>query len=671
MASPIGGNADPYANPYLSGATSGQTGAPGAADVRRTAGAQGQGQTAGASEVDKMWALAGVDGARAGRGTAGSAEVQNLAAMGPPPGPQVRADAHTAGDFKSLATQVNQAMAAGAATDITKIHADLAHLKTTPAPGMQTQNMLAKNFDFKAKANQVGKGIDQVVAGLTSANGNALFAFMVLRLKNGQNNVEQVNKLSDMASNLQTSSANEQLARNKASADAAAKAHKKAAKMGIFNKLLTIVFAIITVVAVVCAPITAMMTLAILGAMTVAFTVAATVKGIKNGKGFDLMGGLEIASYVGDALLLAVGIGAVIAAVRAATSGAGKSAARVAAKSATESATKAATTAGKTSLASVAKSAGSESERLAAEGMRAAMARSQRKTLQQLIKTEMKTGKTLQEAIKAVGGEVAKGGTKMANGKVATTAVQKALMTDAVEVIGKEMVTASFTSEVKMMAKKAAGESSKELGKRIGIDQSTRLAYAGGQKAAQAAVKGLDEVAMKAVLKKGLFKSAVLDTFKEAFSATGKAGAGQVEKLGDSLLKSAAKAPAGSATSKAGQALGKSLQFSEKALSGVRMTGRSPILINAAMTVGTQALEFTKDAAIQYPTAQLQADADEASAEAKMWKGVYDNATGMYDNAQQTLQNLVKTHSSDVDTVGQLLTEQHRAAQQMLNHLLV
>jgi hypothetical protein len=109
------------------------------------------------------------------------------------------------------------------------------------------------------------------------------------------------------------------------------------------NKLVSVVMLIVTVVVVVASSFIGMTGAAlILAAMVVGFLVAGGVAGKKEHKGFDFWKGIDVAGYVGDAAMMLIGVGAVLAALYATFKSAGSEAIKTATKIATENASKSA-----------------------------------------------------------------------------------------------------------------------------------------------------------------------------------------------------------------------------------------------------------------------------------------------------------------------------------------
>jgi uncharacterized membrane protein len=676
------------------------------------------------AQVQQMWSMLGIDGVnptgassktKAGAKAAGGPSV---ASLGLPPVPKAKQTPQTAAAYESFASQLQPAMVAGAKVDPTKLGKSKLAGASKAAPGKQTENLFAEHFDFKAKSHQAANVLSQALEGLQAAQGNAMYAFMVLRLQHSSDNVKQLGQLANLASAMQKTTSDQQIQKSQEAEKSAEKAHKKAAKMGIFNKLLTVVFLIITVVAVLASPIAPMLMVAILAAMAIAAGVAGGVKGKKEGKGFDLFGGLEIASYVGDAMMMACGVGAVLTATRAVIKKSGEEAFKNVVRTGLKDTgrVKAAATAVASldptlindGLRAANKAVLSESEKMALQGMQHAAEQLNKKTAKALI---AKHGNAV-EVLRLIGE-----GTETATlgNKAVTDKFSKALFDAGLKKAEKEAGKVAGLKGASAAAKKEAIQqelaSLKEMTAAASKDSATRAAYSGGNAAVKQAVgqgAKLSEAQAIKGLEKAIRKAAQMELFREAFFEALKTGFGQTKALDEKIVKAlggmvgkfgAPAAAAGQGASAAGAVgdaaatgakgvgdaaataaekiasasarragLDTTLHFGQDALNAVRKVGGSPILLNAGLGFGVATVDFAKESLIKYPSAMLQADADEAMADVKIWKSLYDSASTTYSALQDTLQNAVSGHSKTVDLTQQMLTDKQKTLQAINNH---
>ena len=191
--------------------------------------------------------------------------------------------------------------------------AELATLQTLPGlEGLTTEGASEK----------VGQVLQGAMDGIKKGSADALYAFMVLRVLFGNDAVKALGQISDISANLQETAADQQLAKARVAAEQQEKAANKAAKFGALSKIVTVVMMVATVVAAVCtlgaaAPGMAILLGCVLAAgMAAGFIGGGVAAGKKEGKGFDIWKGLDMASTVGDAILMAIGIGAIMMALK-------------------------------------------------------------------------------------------------------------------------------------------------------------------------------------------------------------------------------------------------------------------------------------------------------------------------------------------------------------------
>ncbi len=305
------------------------------------------------SKVDlaQLWALLGaeqvdtVDATKeASKGNKTGAS-QRYASMGMPPVPKANMTPQTLAAYDSLKADMHSALGALPATVAAQQQSNQPPLQKA-RHGMQLTNPAAPNFDAKTFAQNLSRKTDDVLKGLNTGNGNALYAFMLLRIAHGDQIINELQTLSQLSTDMQSTATQQQIEKSKESERSAQKAHKKAGILGTLNKVLTVVLLVVTVV-FAAFTFGAAAFLATMAAMLIAGVIAGAVKGKQQGKSFDVWGGMQIAGFVGDGIMFAAGVGAVIMALRqvmakGATSGltsATKAAAETAGKNVTRTGT--------------------------------------------------------------------------------------------------------------------------------------------------------------------------------------------------------------------------------------------------------------------------------------------------------------------------------------------
>lgn len=165
--------------------------------------------------------------------------------------------------------------------------------------------------------------LSHVINNVQEVQGDTMTEFMALRIKNGTQGLKELGELSDLCNDVQNSQLKEQEAKSREADKEATKAAKKAAQMGIFNKFLTVLMAIVTAFVAVFTLGTGLGLMCVAAAALIAFIAGGAAKGKGKG-GFDVMGGLEIATYAADAAIMVVGIGTVLIAAQQAMKDAAK-----------------------------------------------------------------------------------------------------------------------------------------------------------------------------------------------------------------------------------------------------------------------------------------------------------------------------------------------------------
>ena len=244
--------------------------------------------------------------------TAGQKYTRDAAAsyLPPPRAPRVAAGPHTAAAYASLADELQSAQ-------------QNAQTRTAQNPATQATDALPWRTSTDATGQQVADNMTAKVSGtlqgLQTFQGDMMTEFMALRVKNGSAGLKELGELSDLATDIQSSQLKEQEAKSREADAEAHKAQAKAAKMGIFSKLMEVIILVITAILAVVTFGAGLPLLAIAAAAAIAFVAAGAAKGAKNGKGFDVMGGLDVASYVADGVMMAFGVGAAMMAIQTAS----------------------------------------------------------------------------------------------------------------------------------------------------------------------------------------------------------------------------------------------------------------------------------------------------------------------------------------------------------------
>jgi hypothetical protein len=308
-----------------------------------------------ANQLAQVWSLLGATALEGAPATADKSRgnkvtgTQKYAALGLPPVPRSRQTPESQAAYAAMNAQMQTALHTMAQSAQVSLHPSNLPKGAPAKPGMQITNPVKPNFDSATFASNTSAKAQSLLKGLDISHGNTLYAFMVLRLKHGQENLKQLQDLSQLSTDMQESSIKEQIAKSQEADKAAHKAHKKAGILGFLNKLVSVVMLIVTVVVVVASSFIGMTGAAlIMAAMVVGFLVAGGVAGKKEHKGFDFWKGIDVAGYVGDAAMMLIGVGAILEALkntfkestRAAITAATKTAAENVGKSATESALK-------------------------------------------------------------------------------------------------------------------------------------------------------------------------------------------------------------------------------------------------------------------------------------------------------------------------------------------
>ena len=253
----------------------------------------------------------GVTGARAARAAQNHKFTRDAAAsyLPPPRAPRVTAGPQTAAAYTSMANELQGAQ-------------QNAQLRTAQNPDVQQNEQMSWRPPTDASPDQMADHIAQKAGGALNTagayQGDMMREFMALRIKNGSDGLKELGELSDLATDIQDSQLKEQEAKSREADKEAHKAQAKAAKMGIFSKVLEVLIMVITALVAVFSFGTLAPVMAIAAAAAIAFIAGGAAQGAKNGKGFDVMGGLEIANYVADGMMVALGLGAALMAVQTA-----------------------------------------------------------------------------------------------------------------------------------------------------------------------------------------------------------------------------------------------------------------------------------------------------------------------------------------------------------------